>query len=151
ELVPMIEKLTMLQPITLLEYLQEKYVDKEGNSYYSDKLLRTLQRRVKLWKAIDGPQKEVMFRQEHLPGRLGLSDFTHLKGITITVRGQLLKHLLYHFRLAFSHWSHVKVIVGGESYPALAEGLQEALWRLGGSPQEHRTDSLSAAFKNVDV
>ncbi|HLB42944.1 MAG TPA: hypothetical protein VJN02_08905, partial [Gammaproteobacteria bacterium] len=47
---------------------------------------------------------------------------------------QAMDHLLYHFRLAFSHWSHVKVILGGESYTALAEGLQEGLWRLGGSP-----------------
>lgn len=151
ELVPMLEKLPMLQPITLLEYLQEKYIDEEGIPHYSDQLLRTLQRRVKLWKATEGPKKEVMFRQEHTPGRLGLSDFTHLKGIAISIQGQLLKHLLYHFRLAFSHWSHIKVVLGGESYAALAEGLQEALWRLGGSPFEHRTDSLSAAFKNLDA
>lgn len=151
ELVLMLERLPMLQPITLLEYLQEKYVDERGIPHYPDKLLRTLQRRVKLWKATEGPRKEVMFRQEHLPGRLGLSDFTHPKEIVVALRGQPLQHLFYHFRLAFSHWSHVKVILGGESYPALAEGLQKALWRLGGSPQEHRTDSLSAAFKNLDT
>ena len=149
ELVPMLESLPMLQPITLLEYLQEKYIDDNGNPIYSDNLLRTLQRRVKTWKAICGPKKEVMFRQEHIPGRLGLSDFTKLKETIITVHHQPLEHLLYHFRLAFSHWSHIKVILGGESYSALAEGLQEGLWRLGGSPLEHRTDSLSAAFKNL--
>ncbi|HEX7381154.1 MAG TPA: IS21 family transposase, partial [Nevskiaceae bacterium] len=38
----------------------------------------------------------------------------------------------------------------GESYPALAEGLTTALERLGGVPAEHRTDSLSAAFRNLD-
>jgi hypothetical protein len=112
-------------------------------------MLRTLQRRVKKWKAIEGPKKEVMFRQEHIPGRLGLSDFTRLKEVAITIQGQAVDHLLYHFRLAFSHWSHVKVVLGGESYTALAEGLQESMWRLGGSPLEHRTDSLSAAFKNL--
>jgi hypothetical protein len=149
ELVPMLEQLPMLQPITILEYLQEKYVDNDRNPLYPDKLLRTLQRRVKIWKAVYGPKREVMFRQEHVPGRLGLSDFTKLKKIIITIRAQPLIHLLYHFRLAFSHWSHVKVILGGESYTALAEGLQEGLWRLGGSPLEHRTDSLSAAFKNL--
>jgi hypothetical protein len=149
ELVPMLEKLPMLQPITLLEYLQDKYMDSEGNPVYPDSLLRTLQRRIKIWKAIHGPQKEVMFRQEHVPGRLGLSDFTKLKKIIITIEGKPLDHLLYHFRLAFSHWSHIKVILGGESYTALAEGLQEGLWRLGGAPLEHRTDSLSAAFKNL--
>lgn len=149
ELVPMLERLPMLQPITLLEYLQENHKDEAGTPIYPDSLLRTLQRRVKVWKAVDGPKKEVIFRQTHIPGRLGLSDFTKLKKVTITIKGQLLEHLLYHFRLAFSHWSHVKVVLGGESYTALAEGLQEALWRLGGSPLEHRTDSLSAAFKNL--
>ena len=43
----------------------------------------------------------------------------------------------------------MKVILGGESYTALTEGLQEALLCLGGSPLEHRSDSLSAAFKNT--
>src|SRR6202020_1129138 len=41
-------------------------------------------------------------------------------------------------------------ILGGESYVALAEGLQNALWALGGAPREHRSDSLSAAFRNLD-
>lgn len=101
--VPMLEQLPMLQPITLLEYLQDKYVDDNGNPLYPDHLLRTLQRRVKTWKALQGPKKEVMFRQNHIPGRLGLSDFTQLKQIIITLEGQPLAHLLYHFRLAFSH------------------------------------------------
>jgi hypothetical protein len=41
------------------------------------------------------------------------------------------------------------VILGGESYVALAEGLQNSLWALGGAPREHRSDSLSAAFRNL--
>jgi hypothetical protein len=90
-----------------------------------------------------------MFRQRHEPGRLGLSDFTTLKEVIITINNEVLRHLLYHFRLAYSGWSHIKVILGGESFTALAEGLQEALWRLGGMPLEHRTDSLSAGFKNL--
>ncbi len=144
ELVRLLEKKPKLTAITLLEFLQEKYPDS-----YQDNVLRTLQRRVKKWKALHGPKREVMFLQQHEPGRLGLSDFTQLKKVTITIVGKVFKHLLYHFRLAFSHWSHVKVICGGESYTALAEGLQEALLRLGGTPMEHRTDSLSAAFKNL--
>lgn len=90
-----------------------------------------------------------MFAQTHEPGRQGLSDFTKLKNMTITIAGMPFEHLLYHFRLAYSHWSFMKVIQGGESYAALAEGLQEALHKLGGAPKEHRTDSLSAAFKNL--
>lgn len=133
-----------LQAITLLEYLQAKYPGK-----YEDKLLRTLQRRTKQWRILKGPAKEVMFRQNHEPGHLGLSDFTKLKQTTITIAGHVFEHLLYHFRLIYSKWSSVKVIMGGESFSALAEGLQSALQRLGGAPLEHRTDSLSAAFKNL--
>lgn len=144
ELKPMLERTPTLQPITLLEHLQTQYPDE-----YPDSVERTLQRRVKMWNALYGPDKEVMFRQIHEPGKQGISDFTRLKGIAITIAGKPFEHLLYHFRLVYSHWSSVKVIQGGESYPALAEGLTEALQKLKGAPREHRTDSLSAAFKNL--
>ncbi|MEE8289669.1 MAG: IS21 family transposase [Nitrosomonadaceae bacterium] len=143
ELAPMLTVSPGLSGITLLEYLQDKYPGE-----HPDQLLRTLQRRVKQWRALAGPKKEVMFRQSRQPGQQGLSDFTQLKDIRITIQGIEYKHLLYHFRLAYSGWSYVKAIQGGESFTALAEGLQEALWRLGGAPLEHRTDSLSAAFCN---
>ena len=91
-----------------------------------------------------------MFPQIHAPGHQGLSDFTKLKGTVITIRGAVLAHLLYHFRLAYSGWCHVRVVQGGESFTALAEGLTEALERLGGVPAEHRTDSLAAAYRNLD-
>jgi transposase len=139
----MLNKAPKLSALTLLEYLQEHYPGQ-----YPDNKLRTLQRRVNQWNALQGPGKEVMFRQEHQPGQLGLSDFTTLKNCEILINGIRLEHILYHFRLAYSHWSYVKVILGGESYAALAEGLQEALLRLSGSPREHRTDHLSAAYKN---
>ncbi len=144
ELVPMLESEPRLTAITLLEHLQSKY-----SGSYPDSIQRTLQRRVKAWRAEHGPAKEVIFRQKQVPGLRGLSDFTTLKQATITIAGRPFKHILYHFRLAFSRWSHMKVVEGGESFTALAEGLQEALWRLGGSPKEHRTDSLSAAYKNL--
>jgi hypothetical protein len=143
-LVPMLEENPALLPTTLCEYLCEHYPGQ-----YDETILRTLQRRMKAWKVKHGPAKEVMFRQIKEPGRLGLSDFTAPKGITITIRGQIFKHLLYHYRLAFSGWCYVKVICGGESYTALSTGLQNALWRCGGVPCEHRTDSLSAAFNNL--
>jgi hypothetical protein len=145
ELRPMLEQTPALTAITLLEYLQSQYSED-----YPDHLLRTLQRRVKQWRALCGPEKEVMFRQVHELGRQGLSDFTKLKRVSITINGHLFDHLLYHFRLAYSHWSFMRVVQGGESYTALAQGLQEALERLGGCPKEHRTDSLSAAFKNIE-
>jgi hypothetical protein len=144
EILPRLEKTAMLAPTTLFEDLQDRHP-----GCFSNKLKRTFQRRVKAWKALHGPDKEVMFRQSKEAGRLGLSDFTELNAIDITIAGELLKHRLYHFRLPYSGWSHIKVILGGESYTALAEGLQEALQRLDGAPKEHRTDSLSAAYKNL--
>lgn len=135
-----------LQAFTLLEWLQGRFPGE-----YPDSLLRTMQRRVKAWRARHGPDKEVMFPQRHEPGQRALSDFTVLKGMTVTVRGRALAHRLYHFRLAYSGWCHARVILGGESYTALAESLAEALEHLGGVPVEHRTDSLSAAFRNLDA
>ena len=140
---PKLEAEPLLTPMTLLEILQKEHP--EG---YPDSVLRTLQRRVKEWKALYGPEKELVFLQDHPVGVQGLSDFTKLKGVEITIRGEAFQHLLYHFRLAFSGWSYMKVVCGGESYTALTASLQEALWRLGGAPLEHRTDHLSAAFKN---
>jgi hypothetical protein len=144
ELLPLLQQNPTLRPITLWEYLQQQYPNQ-----YPQKLLRTLQRRVQHWLALEGPAKPVIFRQTHPPGRMGLSDFTELKQVAITLAGQPFPHLLYHFRLAHSGWSYVQVIQGGESFLALAQGLQNALWRLGGAPQEHRTDSLSAAYRNL--
>lgn len=89
------------------------------------------------------------FPQNHPPAQRGLSDFTDARDLTVTIDGQPFDHRLYHFRLACSGWEHGEVVLGGESFTALAEGLQNALWRLGGVPDEHRTDSLSAAFRNL--
>jgi len=144
EIVPLLEKRPALAPTTLFEDLQDRHPGRFPNKHK-----RTFQRRVKEWKALHGPDKEVMFRQSKEAGRLGLSDFTELPDIEITLAGQPLEHRLYHFRLPYSGWSFIRVILGGESYTALAEGLQEALQCLGGAPKEHRSDSLSAAYKNL--
>jgi len=146
EIVPRLEQQPALSATTLFEDLQDRHPGR-----YSNAGKRTFQRRVKTWKALHGPDKEVMFRQVQEPGREGLSDFTQLKDVVVSIRGEPLEHRLYHFRLPFSGWSHVRVVLGGESFSALAEGLQEALWRLGGAPWEHRTDSLSAAYKNLSA
>jgi hypothetical protein len=143
DLLPMLEREPRLEPITLFETLQEFYPGQ-----YDDKL-RTVQRRVERWKAKHGKPKEVMFSIEHAPGELGLSDFTHLKGVSVTVKGQPFGHILYHYRLAFSGWQYVQVIQGGESFVGLSQGLQNALFACGGVPQHHRTDSLSAAYRNT--
>lgn len=144
-LVPMLEKAPQLEPQTLLLHLERTF---PGQEWFRRK--RTLQRRVEQWKAHYGPAREVMFLQHHQPGVLGISDFTLLKGEPITVAGQVLEHRLFHFRLPYSGWCHVEVIHGGESFVALSEALQNALALCGGVPAEHRTDSLSACFRNRD-
>jgi Mg/Co/Ni transporter MgtE (contains CBS domain) len=144
-LVPMLEKAPQLEPQTLLLHLERTF---PGQEWYRRK--RTLQRRVEQWRALHGPAQEVMFLQKHRAGVLGISDFTVLKGDPITVAGEVLEHRLFHFRLPFSGWCHVAVIHGGESFVALAEALQNALALCGGVPAEHRTDSLSACFRNSD-
>ncbi len=143
ELEPMLKASPSLQPMTLFEWLQERYP-----SQYPQ-VLRTLQRRVAAWKALHGDTKEIMFELRHEPGMMGLSDFTELKGIEITIAGKPFEHLLYHYRLAYSGWQYAQIIQGGESFIALSEGLQNALFACGGVPKQHRTDSLSAAYRNM--
>jgi hypothetical protein len=144
EIVPMLSAAPELRPITVLREMQRRH------SGFADHLRRTLERRIRLWMALHGPEREVIFRQEHPPGELGLSDFTHGGALGVSIAGVPLDHRLYHFRLAFSGWASVRVVLGGESFVALAEGLQSALWSIGGVPAYHRTDSLSAAFNNLD-
>jgi transposase InsO family protein len=144
EVVPMLEGAPSLMAVTLLEELQRRHPDRFG-----DAVLRTLQRRVSQWRAEHGDEREIYFAQEHPPGRLGLSDFTVADELDISVGGLAFPHRLYQFALAHSGWRHVRVVLGGESFQSLATGLQDALWMAGGVPEEHRTDSLSAAFNNL--
>lgn len=144
ELVPMLRAHPHVRATTLLEDLQRRYPER-----YPDRVLRTLQRRVAAWRATEGPEREIIFRQEHPPGEQALSDFTDGSSLQVTIAGEPFAHLLYHFWLAFSGWQYVKAIQGGESFTALSEGLQEALWQLGGVPRSHRTDRLSAAYRNL--
>ena len=143
EVVPMLEASPGLRPVGVFEELMRRHPELGVG------VRRTLERRIREWRALHGPEREVIFRQTHEPARLGLSDFTDMAGVDVTVAGQPLPHRLYHFRLAFSGFEHAHVVLGGESFVALAAGLQDALWALGGAPREHRSDSLSAAFRNL--
>ena len=144
EIVPMLEAAPGIRAVAVFEEMRLRHPElPEG-------VRRTLERRIRQWRALHGPEQDVMFAQDHPPGRMGLSDFTDMGALEITIAGMPLDHRLYHFRLAFSGFEHAHVILGGESYVALAEGLQNALWALGGVPELHRSDSLSAAFRNLD-
>jgi hypothetical protein len=144
ELVPLLRQRPGLTAVTLVEELERRHPGQ-----FEARVLRTLQRRVRAWRALEGEEREVFFAQEHIPGRLGLSDFTDAGELGVRIVGVPFDHRLYQFALAYSGWRHAEVVLGGESWVALSSGLQNALWRLGGAPTEHRTDSLSAAFNNL--
>ena len=144
EVLPMLEAAPALMAITVLEELQRRHPGE-----FADSQLRTLQRRVRQWRALNGEEREIFFAQTHPPGRLGLSDFTVCDELGVVVEGGPLAHRLYQFTFAHSGWRHARLTLGGESFQALSAGLQEALWMAGGVPEEHRTDSLSAAFNNL--
>ena len=129
---------------TLFEWLQREYP-----SRFSDGQLRTLQRRIKQWRALEGPAKEVYFDQQHSPGQLCESDFTHMTGVGVSIDGLGFNHLIYHFVLTYSNWE-TGTICFSESFESLSTGLQNALWQLGGVPQVHRTDRLSSAVQKLD-
>lgn len=143
DIIPLLKSDPKIMPITIFEELENKHPEK-----ISQIKLRTLQRRVKEWKILNGNNKEVMFTQRHEPGAMALSDFTKLKNVTITIAGKKFDHLLYHYKLAYSKWCYVQVTLGGESFTALSSGMQTAFERCCGVPKTHRTDSLSAAYNN---
>lgn len=132
-----------LEAKTVFEYLQRRQPGR-----FQDGQLRTLQRRVKVWRATEGPAKEVFFAQQHSPGRLGASDFTHMEELGVRIQGQSFAHLIYHFVLTYSNWE-TGTVCYSESFESLCEGLQNALWELGKVPHRHRTDRLSTAVNNT--
>ena len=133
-----------LEAKTLFEYLQRRY---QGR--FSDGQLRTFQRRVKQWQALEGSPKEVFFPQEHKPGALCQSDFTSMNKLGVTIQGCPFSHLVYHFVLTYSNWE-TGTICFSESFESLSEGLQNALWELGGAPHTHQTDRLTTAVNKTD-
>ena len=137
-----LERSPGLEAKTLFEELQREYPAR-----FADGQIRTLQRRVKLWRATAGPQREVFFAQVHKPGVLCESDFTHMTVLGITIAGQKFAHLVYHFVLTYSNWE-TGTICFSESSESLSEGLQNALYELGGVPLTHRSDRMSAAINS---
>ncbi len=134
-----------LQATTLLALLNA-----EHRGRYGPGQVRTLQRQIAVWRAAEGPEKEVIFSQVHQPGVLAQSDFTHMSDLQVTLAGSPFPHLLYHLVLAYSNVEAVR-IAPSETFEALAEGIEWGLWQIGGVPLTHRTDHLSAALRPLDA
>jgi hypothetical protein len=132
-----------LEAKTIFEDLQRR-----DPGRYADGQLRSLQRHIKVWRASEGPAKEVFFTQVHHPGQLGQSDFTNMNKLGITIGGRPFDHLIYHFVLTYSNWETGSICFS-ESFESLSEGLQNALWELGGVPEMHRTDCLTTAVQKT--
>ena len=97
-----------------------------------------------------GPEREVMFPQIHTPGRVAQSDFTHMNELQVTIGGVAFPHLVYHLVFTYSNVEAVHLCLS-ETFEALAEGFEACLWELGGVPDQHRTDHLSAAIRPLDA
>ncbi len=143
ELAAMLKDAPALEAKTLFWYLTE---NQPGE--WQEGQLRTLQRRVRDWRALHGPDREVFFQQVHHPGRAGQSDFTRMKSLEITIAGEPFEHMLYHFVLPYSNWEYAEVAFS-ETFAALSQGVQNAFGQAGGVPGQHRTDNLSAATHDL--
>lgn len=131
-----------LQSQTIMQWL----IDRDGETFNWSQL-RTLQRRVSDWKASHGPDIEVIFRQNLVPGRQSQSDWTHCDELEVTIAGQPFPHRLFHFMLPYSRWE-TAYISNSESFENLTCGYMRAAAELGRVPGEHRTDNLTAAVNN---
>lgn len=147
EVWPEVEQLLNANPtieaVTIFDHLSRIH-----QGQFQSSQLRTLQRRIKAWRAQFGPPREVFFPQLHPPGLMAQSDFTHMDDLLVTIQRQPFDHLFYHFTLTYSNWETGSICFS-ESFESLASGLQNALWELGAVPLQHRTDSLSAAVNNL--
>jgi hypothetical protein len=140
-----LERDSALQAHTLFALLCEEHPGR-----YQPGQLRTLQRRVTTWRALHGPPQEVIFEQLHRPGHMAQSDFTHMADLSITIAREPFPHLVYHLVLTYSNVEAIQICFS-ESFEALAEGLEACLWQIGGGPEIHRTDNLSAAVHVIEA
>ncbi len=132
-----------LEAKVLFEDLMERHPGR-----YQPGQLRTLQRRIRRWRAQQGPDKRVFLAQAHRPGEAMQTDFTHGTELGVTIAGAPFPHLLCHPVLPYSNWEWVTVC-RSESMAALRGGVQAAIFRLGRSPEFHQTDNSSAATHDL--
>ncbi len=141
----MLEVAPELEAKALFEWLQE-----QKPQQYHPGQVRTLQRRIKHWRATEGPDKIVFFAQEHIPGEAMQTDFTNANRLAVTIGGEPFEHLLCHPVLPFSNWEWVTVC-RSESLMALRRGVQAALFQLGRVPRYHQTDNSTAATHELQT
>ena len=132
-----------LEAVALFEHLIER-----EPARYQEGQLRTLQRRLKRWRAEEGPPKELFFPQAHRPGEAMQTDFTWASELGVTIAGERFEHMLCHPVLPYSNWEWVTVC-HSESMTALRRGVQEALFELGRVPEFHQTDNSTAATHDL--
>ncbi len=139
----MLETSPELEARTILSYLVEMYPE-----HYRLNQIRSLQRRLKEWRAHYGASKQVIFRQDLKPGRQSQSDWTHMGDLNITIGGHAFPHLLFHFMLPHSQFETI-MICETESFATLIKGFEQGVLELGGVACEHRTDNLTAATQKM--
>jgi len=132
-----------LEAKTLFDVVVGKYPGR-----YEEGQLRTLQRRVKTWRAERGPDKDVMLAQQHRPGEAAQTDFTWTTELAVTIAGQIFAHMLCVFVLPYSNWRWASVCLS-ESIAAIRHGVQRALFQLGRVPEWHQTDHSTAATHRI--
>jgi hypothetical protein len=128
EIVPLLKAAPDVRAIAVFDEIVRRHSDLNRN------VRRTLERRVRMWKALNGPEQDVIFRQHQVPGRLGLSDFTDMSELGICIAGEPLAHKLYHFRLAYSGWQHVHVVLGRRELRCALGGFAERAVGAGRCP-----------------
>jgi hypothetical protein len=143
EVAGILERAPELEAKALFEWLCEKHPGR-----YEEGQLRTLQRRVREWRALRGPEKEIFFPQEHEAGQRMATDFTKMNKLWVTINGEAYPHQLCHSVLTYSNWEWA-VVCQSESYAALRKGVQAALFRLGRVPREHWTDHSTGATHRI--
>jgi len=141
----MLENAPELEAAILLDHLMEV-----RPGCYQEGQVRTLQRRVKRWRAEEGPPKTLFFPQEHRPGEAMQTDFTCANALGVTICGVPFEHKLCHAVLPYSNWEWVTVC-RSESMAALRRGIQAAIFELGRIPDFHQTDNSTAATHRLDT
>jgi hypothetical protein len=139
EMKEMLENAPELEGKILFDFLCECHPE-----CYQEGQLRTFQRRIREWRALEGPDKVIFFPQNHEPGRIMATDFTHMDCLNITIDRVPFNHMLCHSVLTYSNWEWGE-ICHSESMVALKKGMQSTLIHLGHIPEQHLTDHSTAA------